>query len=98
MGREVPSTARATGLLSLVFLAACGQPPHTVAEKYYLIVPSVKSPFWEQVSRGLNQAARELGVAATITGPDSYDAEAERQEFKRVAASKPAGILRLTPP
>jgi ribose transport system substrate-binding protein len=87
------SVARVTVFLSVVLLAGCGQPPHTVAEKYYLIVPSVKSPFWEQVSRGLDQAARELGVAARITGPDLYDAEAERQEFKRVAASKPAGIL-----
>jgi ribose transport system substrate-binding protein len=64
-----------------------------VAEKYYLIVPNAKSPFWEQVSRGLNQAARELEVSATIAGPDSYDPEAERQEFKRIAALKPAGIL-----
>lgn len=87
------STQRATAFLPLILLAACGQAPHSFAEKYYLIVPNVKSPFFVQVSEGLNQAARELKVSASFTGPDSYDPEAQRQEFKRIAAGKPAGIL-----
>ena len=90
---SLKSTQRATAFLPLILLAGCGQAPHSFAEKYYLIVPNVKSPFFVQVSEGLNQAARELKVSATFTGPDSYDPEAQRQEFKRVAASKPAGIL-----
>src|SRR5580693_1330826 len=87
------STQPAIAFLPLILLAGCGQAPHLSTEKYYLIVPNVKSPFFEQVAGGLNQAARELRVSASLTGPDTYDPEAERQEFKRVAASKPAGIL-----
>ena len=83
---------RATVSLALV-LAGCGQTPHTMAEKYYLVVPNTKSPYWDQVSGGLNQAARELKVYAALAGPDSYDPQAQKQEFKRIAALKPAGIL-----
>src|SRR5215813_12837036 len=82
----------ATVSLALVVLAGCGQ-PHTVAEKYYLVVPNSKSPFWEQVAGGLNQSAKELKVSAELTGPSTYDPQAQKQEFKRIAASKPAGIL-----
>jgi ribose transport system substrate-binding protein len=79
--------------LPTVFLAACTQAPHAVDEKYYLIVSNATSPYWEQVSQGLNQAARELNVTASLTGPGSYDPPAEEKEFKRIAALKPAGIL-----
>jgi ribose transport system substrate-binding protein len=34
-----------------------------------------------------------LKVQAELVGPDSYDPAAERDELKRVAAKKPAGIL-----
>src|SRR5713226_1223569 len=83
----------ATLSLAFMLLAGCGQTPHTMAEKYYLVVPNTKSPYWDQVSGGLNQAARELKVYAALAGPDSYDPQAQKQEFKRIAASKPAGIL-----
>src|SRR5580704_8049266 len=81
----VPCTA-------VLFLAACGT-PHTVEEKYFLIVSNTKSPYWEQVSKGLNQAAHELTVSASLTGPGTYNPAAEKEEFKRIAALKPAGIL-----
>jgi ribose transport system substrate-binding protein len=79
--------------LAAVFLAACAQKPHSIEEKYFLIVANTKSPYWEQVTKGLSQAAHELDVSASMTGPDTYDPAAERQELKRVAGLKPAGIL-----
>jgi ribose transport system substrate-binding protein len=79
--------------LAMVFLSACGQAPHTVEEKYFLIVSNATSPYWEQVSKGLKQAAHELNVSASLVGPGTYDPSAEKEEFKRIAASKPAGIL-----
>ncbi len=84
---------RAAVSLGLMLLAGCGQTPHSVAEKYFLIVPNSKSPYWEQVTGGLNQAARELKVVASLVGPDSYDPAGQKEQFKRIAASKPAGIL-----
>lgn len=79
--------------LSGVMMLGCGSAPHTVAEKYYLIVPNMKSPFWEQVQAGMNQAAAQLKVSVSLIGPENYNPQAEAQEFRRIAATKPAGIL-----
>ncbi len=76
-----------------VFLGACSQLPHTQGEKYYLVVPNTKSPYFQQVDAGLNQAAGELGVHVALIGPESYDAGMEKSEFDRIAALKPAGML-----
>jgi len=77
----------------LFLLASCGSTPHTVAEKYYLIVPATKSPYWEQVTAGLNRASRDLNVAVSIIGPDTYDPKTQREDFRRIAATRPAGIM-----
>jgi ribose transport system substrate-binding protein len=84
---------RLVAFLGATFLIGCGQAPHNVTEKYFLLVSNTKSPYWEQVSTGLNQAARELGVSASLSGPGVYDPKGEEEEFKRIAATKPAGIL-----
>ena len=79
--------------LPMMFLPGCGQSPHSLDEKYFLIVSNATSPYWEQVSKGLNQAARELNVSASLTGPGTYDPSGEKERFKQIALSKPAGIL-----
>jgi ribose transport system substrate-binding protein len=84
---------RSAVFLGAVVLAGCASAPHNVAEKYFLVVANTKSPYWEQVSTGLNQAARELGVSAALAGPGAYDSQGQKAEFKRIAATKPAGIL-----
>jgi ribose transport system substrate-binding protein len=80
-------------LAGVLLSGACSQLPHTEAEKYYLIVPNIKSPYFLQVAAGLNQAARELQVHVALIGPEAYDAAMENSEFQRIAALKPAGIL-----
>ncbi|HVO97366.1 MAG TPA: substrate-binding domain-containing protein [Bryobacteraceae bacterium] len=85
--------ARGVVSLACAFLVACGQSPHGPQEKYFFLVSNSKSPFWEQVSKGLNQAAHDLNVTVSFTGPDTYNPEGEKAEFKRIAALKPAGIL-----
>jgi ribose transport system substrate-binding protein len=52
-----------------------------------------KIPYWQEAGAGLVQAARELKVQAEMAGPETYDPKAERDEFKRIVARKPAGIL-----
>lgn len=88
-----PRIATALSALWCVFLGACSQLPHTPGEKYYLVVPNTKSPYFQQVDAGLNQAAGELGVHVALIGPESYDAGMEKSEFDRIAALKPAGML-----
>ncbi len=80
-------------LAGLLLSSACSQLPHTEGEKYYLIVPNTKSPYFLQVAAGLDQAARDLQVHVALIGPESYDAAMENSEFQRIAATKPAGML-----
>jgi ribose transport system substrate-binding protein len=80
-------------LAGLMFTSACSQLPHTPGEKYYLVVPNTKSPYFIQLANGLNKAAGELQVHVALIGPESYDAAMENSEFQRIAATKPDGIL-----
>ena len=43
--------------------------------------------------RDLLRAARGLGVAAEMVGPETYDPPGEAQAFRDAMAKKPAGIL-----
>lgn len=58
-----------------------------------MVVPNAKSPYWLEAASGLNRAAAEIKVTATMAGPDSFAPDRQAAEFKRVAAQKPAGIL-----
>jgi len=70
-----------------------GGPAHQTTEKYYLVCANPKIPYWQEAAAGFLAAARELRVQAEVVGPESYDAQAERQELHRVVAKKPAGLL-----
>ncbi len=87
---------RTMALLSLaaLLLVGCGsEVRHSSAEKYYLVATNTKIAYWQEAAAGLGRAARELHVQADIVGPDTYDANAQRDEFRRIVAAKPAGIL-----
>jgi ribose transport system substrate-binding protein len=73
-------------------LVSCARPPGP-SDKYYLVTANVKIPYWQAAAAGAMQAARDLGVNAELVGPDTYDANAEVQEFQRVVKLKPNGIL-----
>jgi ribose transport system substrate-binding protein len=70
-----------------------GGPAHQTTEKYYLVCANPKIPYWQEAAAGFLAAARELRVQAEVVGPESYDAQAERQELRRIMSKKPAGVL-----
>ncbi|MCC6263293.1 MAG: substrate-binding domain-containing protein [Bryobacterales bacterium] len=82
-------------ILSIVLLlSGCSSSPsHVSTEKYFLVCTNTKIPYWQEAGSGFFAAARELRVQAEMVGPESYDANAERDEFRRVVGLKPAGIL-----
>lgn len=82
-------------LLALLGLWGCGGsgPAHQTTEKYYLVCANPKIPYWQEAGAGFLAAARELGVQAEVVGPDTYDAQAEREEFRRILGKKPSGVL-----
>jgi ribose transport system substrate-binding protein len=74
-------------------LAACGGSPHTTAERYFLVATNVKLPYWQSAANGLNSAATALRVRADVAGPESFDPKAQQEEFRRILALQPRGIL-----
>ncbi len=86
--------ARFLALAALALpLVNCSSNPHAADEKYWLVATNIKLPYWQAANAGLVAAARQLGVRAEMVGPDSFDPQAQREEFRRVLARKPTGIL-----
>ena len=79
--------------IAFLTLASCAPRAHEPNEKYVLVSSNIKLPYWQTALAGLQHAAAELNVSSDIAGPDSYDAKAEHDEFRRILAGKPAGIL-----
>lgn len=79
--------------ITLILCGCSSSPSHVSTEKYYLVCTNTKIPYWQEAGSGFFAAARELRVQAELVGPETYDANAERDEFRRVVGLKPAGIL-----
>jgi len=91
--RRVTLPLIAAAIPAAFLLTSCTANPHAPAEKYFLIAANIKVPYWQNAVAGLNRAASEMKVKSEMVGPDTYDTKAEHDEFQRVVAQKPAGIL-----
>jgi len=93
ISRTKSAVSAATTLL--LCLTACSSSHHDALEKYFLVTPNVKSAYWLEGWAGFNHAAFGLGqgVQSSFHGPDTYDPQAEVQQFRIVMQLKPAGIL-----
>jgi ribose transport system substrate-binding protein len=80
-------------LLFATMLATTGCGYHDDKEKYYLIAVNIQLPYWQAAASGIRRAAHEMGVQSQFAGPDSYDPQAEVQEFRKAVAAHPSGIL-----
>jgi simple sugar transport system substrate-binding protein len=50
-------------------------------------------PFWAVVHRGIDDAARELGISVAYDAPDSYDVDRMSQLIDAAVATHPAGMV-----
>ncbi|MCW5977580.1 MAG: substrate-binding domain-containing protein [Bryobacteraceae bacterium] len=84
-----------TAAFLLLSLASCGGDDYRKQEMYYLVAANTSLPYWQQARAGLLRAAAEVGVSAEMVGPETYDTNAEKEEFLKLihAEKKPAGIL-----
>jgi ribose transport system substrate-binding protein len=82
-------------LASLIYLLAIcnGCSRHDNSERYILVTVSSKLPYWQTAASGLAKASAQYGVKVDVRGPDTYDPQAEVQEFRDTFALKPAGLL-----
>ena len=74
-------------------LVSCSSSKHDPGETYYLVAANIKVPYWQTASAGLIRSAKDLGVAAEMVGPDTYDPNAQHEAFQHAAGKKPAGML-----
>ncbi|HEY0565598.1 MAG TPA: substrate-binding domain-containing protein [Terriglobales bacterium] len=80
-------------LLPAALACLTGCEKHSKSETYYLVSSNMKLPYWKSVQGGFQKAATEYNVKAMMRGPDTYDPQAEVQEFRNAVAAKPSGIL-----
>lgn len=78
-------------LLLLPFLSCSSA--HDTDERYFLVVTNLKLPYWQAAQHGFMQEAVQWKVRADFVGPDTYDPQAELQEFRKAVEAKPSGIL-----
>ncbi len=74
-------------------LVGCGGSAHDSTELYVLVTVNTKIPYWQAATAGFGQAATDLKVRYDVVGPDTYDPQAERQEFVKAVQKKATGIL-----
>ncbi len=78
-------------VVTMSLLLGCSR--HDNSERYILVTVNSKLPYWQTAAAGLAKAAGLYGVKWDVRGPDTYDPQAEVQEFRNAVALKPAGIL-----
>ena len=83
----------ALGLLVLAVGFTTGCERHSKKEVFYLISVNAALPYWQTAAAGFKHAAEVYKVTARVVGPDGYDPQAEKAEFEKAVAAKPAGIL-----
>ncbi|WHH60742.1 substrate-binding domain-containing protein [Petroclostridium sp. X23] len=62
-------------------------------EVYYAVGMHINVPYWQEHKRGLEVAAKELGINVVFTGERGNDAANQINIFERVIEKKPSGIL-----
>lgn len=80
-------------LLAVTTLIACSGRRHEAGEYYVMVTANKNIPYWQTAASGFYEAARQMNVKADVIGPDNYDTNGEKEEFQRILAKKPAGIL-----
>ena len=75
------------------WLASCQQPYHQPEERYIFVAFNTSLPYWQEAEAGLNDAAKQMGVKAELTGPSAFSPNEELTAFQQAIAQKPSGIL-----
>ncbi len=65
----------------------------TSNQRYVMVVPISGHPFWVNIRKGAEDAAKQLGVKFEFTGPVEFDNRAQQQQIEQIAVTKPAAFL-----
>lgn len=62
-------------------------------QRYVMVVLISGHPFWNDIKKGAQDAADQLGVKFEFTGPVEFDAAAQANQVEQLIVTKPAGII-----
>ncbi len=79
--------------LGVSVIPSCQKAFHEENERYILVSANITLPYWQEAAAGFRDAARQLGVKADLTGPESYSPDEELDAFRKAVERRPAGIL-----
>src|SRR5579864_1767069 len=77
----------------MIPILGCSGSQHSPDEKYVLIATNIQLPYWKAAAAGMAKGAVQMHVRTEVAGPDTFDAKAEQEAFRKAVAAKPAGIL-----
>jgi ribose transport system substrate-binding protein len=84
---------RGSGLaILLAFVLSCGS-AHDADEYFVFVAANVQLPYWKTAAAGFAKAAGEMRVRSDFVGPQTYDAQAERDALNQAVQKKATGIL-----
>src|SRR5947209_15374141 len=80
-------------VILISFFLSCGS-THNSDEFFVFVSTNLQVPYWKTAGSGFAHSAAEFkGVRSDFTGPQNYDAKAERDALDEAARKKATGIL-----
>jgi len=67
--------------------------PQAKEQRYVMVVTISGHPFWNDIKKGAQDAADQLGVKFEFTGPVEYDSAAQAAQVEQLIITKPDGII-----
>lgn len=82
-------------LFAIVFGASAfaGEKIAPDKQRYVMVVMISAHPFWNDIKKGAQDAADQLGVKFEFTGPVEWDAAAQANQLEQLIVTKPAGFI-----
>ncbi|MEI6385687.1 MAG: substrate-binding domain-containing protein [Spirochaetota bacterium] len=67
--------------------------PNVAGQRYVMVVTISGHPFWNDIKKGAQDAANQLGVKFEFTGPVEFDSAAQAAQVDTLIGTKPAGLI-----
>ena len=77
----------------LLFAVFASGAVYAQQQRYVMVVLISGHPFWNDIKKGAQDAAKQLGVRFDFTGPVEFDAAGQANQVEQLIATRPAGII-----
>src|SRR5437870_11921099 len=92
MRRQGAKLVAVTIFAGAALIASCAKPYHEETERYVFLATNINLPYWREAQAGFLDAAKTLGVKGELTGPTTYDPNAQGGTSRQIVEQRPARI------